>query len=294
MAMGLNASSTAAADKQNALTLLAASELAYLPPDKGVEKFKSDLGLDANFFSVGNTQAYLATDADNVVVAYRGTESPLTLDGVKDWLLTDANNFLIVPEGRIGTDFAAAGVGARFHRGFMTALADIWDPKFQAVQAALKEKKRPLWLTGHSLGGAIAVLAAWRLERQFVKVHQIVTFGGPMVGNDACVKAFDKQFKDRIYRFVNFEDLVPRLPTVSLIDNSYGHCLTEVLVGAAASAGKAAATVFDLVKEAGAAAKEGPLDASTMGRVWDHLQQNINAHDLGSYRGAIEKKFADG
>jgi hypothetical protein len=290
--MGLDVSSTAAANKQNALALLAASELAYLPPDKGVAQFKSDLGLDAKFFSVGNTQAYVATDAGHVVVAFRGTESPLTLDGVKDWLLTDADNFLIVPEGRIGTDFAAAGVGARFHRGFMTALADIWDSVFKVVQEALKEKKRPLWLTGHSLGGALAVLAAWRLERQFVKVHQIVTFGGPMVGNDACVKAFDKQFKDRIYRFVNFEDLVPRLPTVSLIANSYAHCLTEVLVGAAAGATKAAATVFDLVKETGAVAKEGPLDASTMERVWGHLKGNISAHDLGSYRSAIDKKFA--
>jgi hypothetical protein len=290
--MGLDSGSTAAANKQNALYLLAASELAYLPPEKGVEKFKSDLGLDAKFFSVGNTQAYVATDADGVVVAFRGTESPLTLDGVKDWLLTDADNFLILPEGRIGTDFAAAGVGARFHRGFMNALADIWEPMAKEVKAEIDRKERPLWLTGHSLGGALAVLAAWRFSRQFIDVHQIVTFGGPMVGNAAAVKAFDKEFKDCIFRFVNFEDLVPRLPTVSLIANSYGHCLTEVLVGAASGATKAAATVFDLVKETGAVAKEGPLDASTMERVWGHLKGNISAHDLGSYRAAIDKKFA--
>jgi pimeloyl-ACP methyl ester carboxylesterase len=292
--MGLDLSSTAAANKDNANFMLAASELAYFPVDKGCDKFKAELGLDAKLYSVGNTQAFVGTDADNVVVAFRGTESPLTLDGIKDWLLTDANNFLIVPEGRIGTDFAAAGVGARFHRGFMTALGDIWDPMFQAVQAALKEKKRPVWLTGHSLGGALAVLAAWRFERQFTKVHQIVTFGGPMVGNDAAVKALDKQFRERIYRFVNFEDLVPRLPTVSLVANSYAHCLTEVLIGGAGATVKAAATVFDLMKETGLAATEGPLNASVMDRVWSHLKGNINAHDLGSYRGAIDQKFASG
>jgi hypothetical protein len=289
--MPLDAGNTAAANKENALYLLSASELAYLPADKGREQFQSKLGLDAKLFSVGNTQAYVGTSADAVVVAFRGTESPLTLDGVKDWLLTDANNFLILPEGKLGTDFVAAGVGARFHRGFMTALGDIWDPMYAAVDAALQQKERPLWLTGHSLGGALAVLAAWRFKRQFTDVHQVVTFGGPMVGNQTAVDAFDKEFKDKIFRFVNFEDLVPRLPTISLVANAYCHCVAEVIVGATAATAKAAATVFDLVKEAGAAAKEGPLDASMIGRVWNHLKENINAHDLGSYRGAIEKKF---
>jgi len=57
-----------------------------------------------------------------LVVAFRGSQAPNTLDGLKDWLLTNANDYLILPEGQIGTDFAAAGVGAQFHRGFMEAL----------------------------------------------------------------------------------------------------------------------------------------------------------------------------
>jgi hypothetical protein len=45
----------------------------------------------------------------HVVVAFRGTESPTSLDGLKGILLTDAMNLLVVPEGRLGHDLAAAG-----------------------------------------------------------------------------------------------------------------------------------------------------------------------------------------
>ena len=83
----------------------------------------------------------------------------------------------MVPEGRLGTDFAAAGVGARFHKGFIAALAMVWDPLLAAVEAELKRAERPLWVTGHSLGGALALLSAWLFHRKFISVHQVYTFG---------------------------------------------------------------------------------------------------------------------
>ena len=58
--------------------------------------------------------------------------------GSRTGSLTNANNYLILPEGRSGTDFAAAGVGARFHRGFLDALEMIWEPLFTAVDQAVK------------------------------------------------------------------------------------------------------------------------------------------------------------
>src|SRR5262249_52819151 len=150
--------------------------------------------LEARLISVSNTQVYVAQDDGAIVVAFRGSEAPTTLDGLKDWLLTNASNYLILPEGRIGTDFAAAGVGARFHRGFMEALAEIWDPLFAAVKEAVDAKDRPLWVTGHSLGGALALMAAWRLQWNFLQVHEVVTFGAPMIGNPAAAKAFEEEF----------------------------------------------------------------------------------------------------
>jgi hypothetical protein len=276
----------------NACFLAAASDLAYYNEPEGPQNFKAELGLDAKLFSVGNTQAYVATDDDHIVVAFRGTEAPTSLEGLKDWLLTDANNYLILPEGRIGTDFAAAGVGARFHRGFMTALADIWDGVCTTVEAELKKKERPLWLTGHSLGGALALLAAWRCLRKTMDVYRVYTFGGPMVGNEAAVKAFDKELEGKVYRFVHGPDIVPKLPTISLVDNAYGHCVQEVpvgLVGAAATAEESAEGFWaQLAAGAGKA-----LDAVRIDKIWQRLLQGIRAHDIAKYRERIAEKMQE-
>ena len=48
--------------------------------------------------------------------------------------------------------------------------------------------------------------------------------GAPMVGNAQAMAAFDKAFPEKIYRYVNDPDPVPKLPTVSLAANDYGHC----------------------------------------------------------------------
>jgi triacylglycerol lipase len=270
----------------NALYLAEASNLAYMNESTGREAFKNELGLDARLFSVGNTQAYLGVNDDHIVIVFRGTESPTSIEGLKDWLLTDANNFLILPEGRIGTDFAAAGVGTRYHSGFMTALADIWDPLFEAAQTEIKSKDRPLWLTGHSLGGALALLAAWRFLRRTVDVYRIYTFGGPMVGNDAAVKAFDQELEGKVYRFVHGPDIVPRLPTISLIANSYSHCLKEIPLGAAEAAAAASNFLSDLAPGASEL-----LDRVRIDKIWSRLMQGISAHDLAGYLAEIQARM---
>jgi hypothetical protein len=276
----------------NAQYLAAASDLAYFNAPEGPQKFKAELGLDATLFSVGNTQAYVATDDQNIVVAFRGTEAPTSLEGLKDWLLTDADNYLILPEGQIGTDFAAAGVGARFHRGFMTALADIWGSVCAAVEAELQKKERPLWVTGHSLGGALALLAAWRFLRKTIDVYRVYTFGAPMVGNDTAVKAFDQELEGQVFRFVHGPDIVPRLPTISLVNNAYGHCLREVHVGVVAAATEATESANDFFAKLAAGAG-AVLDKVRLDRIWQRLLQGISAHDIAKYRAQIAEKMKE-
>jgi hypothetical protein len=276
----------------NAHYLAAVSDLAYYNAPEGPAKFKSELGLDATLFSVGNTQAYVATDDNHILVAFRGTEAPTSVEGLKDWLLTDADNYLILPEGQVGTDFAAAGVGARFHRGFMTALADIWDPVCAAVQAELQKKERPLWVTGHSLGGALALLASWRFLRKTLDVYRVYTFGGPMVGNDAAVKAFDRELEGKVYRFVHGPDLVPKLPTVSLVANVYGHCLNEVHVGVVEVAAATAESAHDFLSRLAAGAGAA-LDKVRVDRIWERLMQGVSAHDIARYRACIAEKLKE-
>jgi hypothetical protein len=277
--MSLELIEDAKGDPRNAHFLAVASDLAYLPEAAGAEAFKTQLGLDARLFSVGNTQAYVATNDDHIVVAFRGTESPTSIDGLKDWLLTDAANMLIQPTGDLGTDFAAAGVGARWHEGFMKALADIWNPVVEAVLAERKKNDRPIWVTGHSLGGALALLAAWRFKRKFVPIHQVYTFGAPMVGNAETATAIDRELSDRVFRYVNDEDPVPKLPTLSLLANSYSHCQKEVLLGVAAGA----VTAVEFFKQWAGKTKDGVLQGTLVDDIWSGLKERVGAHFMENY-----------
>lgn len=269
-------------DPRNARACAMACELAYIrDPAEGAKAFKEQLWLDAKLISVDNTQAYVGANEGAIVVAFRGSEAPTSINGLKDWLLTNAVNLLIVPEGQLGTDFIAAGVGARFHKGFMGALAAIWEPLAAEVDRLTKESERPLWVTGHSLGGALAQLAAWRFNRRFMQVHQVYTYGSPMIGNAATKAAFDKEFAGRIFRYANVTDLVPRLPTISLIANEYCHCDKEMSVGQ----GEAA---HDTLKGFASKAADGILKASIMDEIWAVVQTRLAAHDITNYRNLIK------
>lgn len=265
-------------DIRNAATLCYVAELAYLPATDGAKAFKNDLSLDATLFSVDNTQAYLAANDDHVVVAFRGTESPTSIDGLKDWFLADALNLLIVPEGRLGHDLAAAGVGAKFHKGFADSITEIWDPLSTAVDAEMKRKDRPLWIAGHSLGGALALYCAWLLKRKFIPVHQIYTYGAPMIGNQHACDAFNREFSGQIFRYLSGKDPVPKLPSLSLIANEYAHVETAKLVGPDPASG-----LLEFLGGVGSAAVGGILAGKLLDDAWDYILQHVNAHFLDGY-----------
>lgn len=282
VAGGFRLTEDASGSLGNARFLCEAAALAYLAAAAGEARFEALLGLDANLFSVGNTQAWLATDEAAIVVAFRGTESPATIDGLKDILLTDAMNLLVVPEGRLGHDLAAAGVGARFHKGFTDALAEIWVPLSSAVEEEIRRSDRPLWLTGHSLGGALALLSAWLFKRRMVPVHQVHTFGAPMIGNRTASEAFDREFGDRIHRFINGRDPVPKLPALSLVANEFTHVKAERLLGS-----DPAEPLTNLLGTVASKAAGGLLSGTLIDDAWACLEKEVSAHFLDRYRGLL-------
>jgi triacylglycerol lipase len=245
-------------DYRNACTLAQAADISYVAEEVAKKHFQEQLDMQSQLISADNTQAYVAVNEDHVLVAFRGTESPTSIEGLKDWLLTDALNLLMVPEGRLGTDLAAAGVGAR-----------------------LTNLDRPLWITGHSLGGALALLAAWLFHRKMISVHQIYTFGGPMIGNADAAKAINREFKGKVFRYVNVPDPVPRLPMMSLIANQYSHCDQEMKVS---EKGQDPATL--VAQNTGTA--EAAMDRSVIEEMWGNIQKRVAAHGMASYRKLVE------
>jgi predicted lipase len=156
----------------------------------------------------------------------------------------------------------------------------------EGVEAEIKKEDRPLWLTGHSLGGALAVLAAWLCDRRTINVHQIYTYGGPMVGNKVAAAAIDKAFPDKIFRFVNLTDPVPMLPTLSLAANDYVHCQKAMDLGVAEGVGLAG-----LFSDVAGKAVGGAISGSLLTDFWAGITARLAAHAMETYRKAMKERF---
>ncbi|MFF8592402.1 lipase family protein [Streptomyces sp. NPDC015220] len=149
-------------------------------------------------FPLEDTQAYTMAGDDMIVTAFRGTEPAQ----IKDWL----------SDGTTPPSPGPGGTG-HVHYGFAEALDSIF-PDVENTLAELRTNGQSVWFTGHSLGGALAMLAGARLYLQEPRLAAdgVYTYGQPRTCDATLAKAYNKGFKDRMYRFVNNNDVVPHLP----------------------------------------------------------------------------------
>ena len=111
-----------------------------------------------------------------------------------------------------------------------------------------------------------------------------------MIGNDAAAKAFEQEFSGKIFRFVDLEDLVPHLPSVSLLANAYMHCLNEVSLSAAQAA---ALSGLETLKQAAGGTAQGVMDAAVIDQVWGLVKTRIASHMIANYQARVEAKCKD-
>ncbi|XP_047333655.1 phospholipase A(1) DAD1, chloroplastic-like [Impatiens glandulifera] len=80
-------------------------------------------------------------------------------------------------------------------------------------------------ITGHSLGAALAILAAYDIKKTIRRelLVTVISFGGPRVGNRSFRNVLEQQ-GTKVLRIVNSDDLVTKLPgfVLDAEDNSYG------------------------------------------------------------------------
>ncbi|MCY4601047.1 MAG: lipase family protein [Acidobacteria bacterium] len=139
-------------------------------------------------------------EAPYLVLAFRGTEKK-----VSDWL-TDARCVPAVQgEARVHSGFLEAFDAKKGAEG-RTAKEEVQDILARPDARDDAGRPLPLFITGHSLGGALALLAT-RLVAPDVN-GACYTFGAPRVGNYEYFRCV----KTPVYRVVNSADVVPRVP----------------------------------------------------------------------------------
>jgi triacylglycerol lipase len=178
----------------NAVALAEAARLAYGDP-ASITNNALQWGFPrCRFFDRRDTQAYVMANDQAIVVAFRGTQP----DRLLDWMSDCDTLFVNGPFGRV-------------HNGFNLALSRVWEDLIATV-TELQDQGQSLWLTGHSLGAALATLASARWREQDKPVNGLYHFGSPRVGDRVFERTFDQDFAARNFRFVNNADLVTRVP----------------------------------------------------------------------------------
>lgn len=153
--------------------------------------------------SAGQVLFLKDTLAGRQIISIRGTETKY----VKS-VLTDAQY----------TKQFDPKLGIYVHTGFQKAISELYDSLSSRLDTGYTTR-----ITGHSLGGALAVLLTYYLTVDNYKLERTVTFGQPKVTNRQGIEKFKKV---NLLRVINSKDpvaYVPPLSYVTAMDSPYQH-----------------------------------------------------------------------
>lgn len=165
---------------------------------------KTKLGYDPELIVISTTTY--------TILVYRGTD--IMEDNIRgEW---------------IGTDFRAWKTGksplypvGRVHKGFSECI-ELIQPYLEDYLKEINAIDKPIWVTGHSLGGAMAILSSYELEKKGFNVPIIYVYGTPnSIGNKKMIESMGNTFLDKINRFEFYLDPFPMLWTPGYY--SFGH-----------------------------------------------------------------------
>lgn len=166
-----------------------------------------------------NTQGFLVESEHFAVIAFRGTECPAPsrlLRHPKEILdiFADLKTDLTLRPRAVMDGFPP--FSCPVHPGVANALQTVW-PQLEVALNQIIGK--PLWLTGHSLGGALATLLAYQIPDQ---VTGLYNYGALPVGTECFAKSFLKEgLASKTFRYVHGKDPAPEL--LALARAGYQH-----------------------------------------------------------------------
>jgi len=205
-------------DGVHAAWLCACCQLSYFESDIISGIVRERLGWNEFFFledRATDTQAFIMGRDDALILACRGTMS------MGDWQQNFKVSRVVGPEpdvlasaGTADAPPAAELSSLMVHEGFRQAAVSLHDPLTNFLRLdSIRKTPRKLYITGHSLGGAIASIVFLYLSlgrnRSLANVAGVYTFGQPRV-----ISRFSPPLpvSSVFYRIVNYSDVVPSLP----------------------------------------------------------------------------------
>lgn len=146
-------------------------------------------------------ECLVVKDRNDLWFAFRGTEPSKINDVMAD---------LNVIKG-------AAMAGGKVHSGFQKEVNDLWMDVLAEIEHNDQLKvRKDVYMTGHSLGAAMATIAATRYTP-----IELFTFGSPRVGGPK----FIRNIKCPHFRFMNNNDIVCRIPPAWLGFTHHGEMI---------------------------------------------------------------------
>lgn len=185
----------------NAWWLAEVSTLAYADEAYVQSQFRKT-GLNGfKFFTKHSTQCFVVSNREFAILAFRGTEIGKREESLDIWaIVADLT-------ADVDARLAEWPQGGKVHQGFKEALEEVWDDICPYMEN-LADRGCKIWVTGHSLGAALATLAAHRFEA----VQGLYTFGSPRVGDSE----FQRRFRLRAFRIVNGSDIFSNVPPAGM------------------------------------------------------------------------------
>ncbi len=186
----------------------------------------------------------IMSTAHDIVLAFRGMQNVNNLEYA----------LKIEPE-------ADGSMCGKAHCGFLTSFNRVWP-----LIAPILDSTKKVWATGHSLGGALAAIAAVRAaRREGPNLDGLFTFGQPRIGNREYVSGLGTDS----YRWVNHHDPVPSLPAKWM---GYAHFGKEFFI-----------------KHDGKVTERNPIIRflAFLGSIINYAPHAMSDHDVNTYRKAI-------
>lgn len=158
----------------------------------------------------GDTQLFYVYNNDKIIVGWRGTAS--ATDGITDLSFRPVKGDICDTKIRCSELTPVGKVHTGFLKGY-DLIGKIFSNELRKIEDFSADKK--LFLCGHSLGGALALIHSATLKR---KLPLLYTYGMPRTFTKDAVEHLSDVIH---FRHVNDQDPVPSVPPEANVDNLF-------------------------------------------------------------------------